>query len=32
MKLADENWHCFTLSRYDRASGNWAIETLPSAR
>ena len=21
MKLDDENWHCFTLSRYDRGTG-----------
>jgi len=27
MKLTDENWHCLTLSRDDRASGNWVIET-----
>ena len=24
LKLDDENWHCFTLSRYDRQSGKWA--------
>ena len=23
MKLDDENWHCFTLSRYDRNTGKW---------
>jgi adenylylsulfate reductase subunit A len=29
MKLDDENWHCFTLSRYDRQSGKWAMEKAP---
>jgi adenylylsulfate reductase, subunit A len=29
MKLDDENWHCFTLSRYDRESGKWAMEKAP---
>ncbi len=29
MKLDDENWHCFTLSRYDRHSGKWAMEKTP---
>ncbi len=23
-KLDDKDWHCFTLSRYDRESGTWA--------
>lgn len=29
MKLDDANWHCFTLSRYDRHSGKWAMEKAP---
>ena len=29
MKLDDQNWHCFTLSRYDRDSGKWAMEKAP---
>jgi len=29
MKPADENRHCFTLSRYDRESGKWAMEKAP---
>ena len=29
MKLDDENWHCFTLSRYDRNTGEWAMEKAP---
>ena len=29
MKLDDENWHCFTLSRYDRKTGEWAMEKAP---
>jgi adenylylsulfate reductase subunit A len=29
MKLDDENWHCFTLSRYDRKTGGWAMEKAP---
>ena len=28
-KLDDEDWHCFTLSRYDRDSGKWAMEKAP---
>ena len=28
-RLDDENWHCFTLSRYDRASGTWTLEKAP---
>ncbi len=26
LKLDDANWHCFTLSRYDRHTGKWAME------
>ena len=26
MKLDDQNWHCFTLSRYDRKTDKWAME------
>ena len=29
MKLDDANWHCFTLSKYDRNSGKWAMEKAP---
>ena len=29
MKLDDDNWHCFTLSRYDRESGEWEMEKAP---
>jgi adenylylsulfate reductase subunit A len=29
MKLDDDNWHCFTLSRYDRHSGDWEMEKAP---
>ena len=28
-KLDDTNWHCFTLSRYDRQSGEWELEKVP---
>jgi adenylylsulfate reductase subunit A len=28
-KLDDTDWHCFTLSQYDRESGNWAMEKAP---
>jgi len=28
-KLDDTDWHCFTLSRYDRHSGTWAMEKAP---
>jgi adenylylsulfate reductase subunit A len=28
-KLDDANWHCFTLSRYDRHSGKWELEKAP---
>jgi adenylylsulfate reductase subunit A len=29
MKLDDQNWHCFTLSRYDRNTGQWTMEKAP---
>jgi adenylylsulfate reductase, subunit A len=29
MKLDDANWHCFTLSQYDRHTGKWAMEKAP---
>jgi adenylylsulfate reductase subunit A len=29
MKLDDDDWHCFTLSQYDRESGEWAMEKAP---
>jgi adenylylsulfate reductase subunit A len=29
MKLDDKNWHCFTLSRYDRATGKFTMEKAP---
>jgi len=28
-KLDDQDWHCFTLSRYDPHSGKWAMEKAP---
>ena len=28
-KLDDTDWHCFTLSRYDRESGDWTMEKAP---
>jgi len=28
-KLDDENWHCLTLSRFDKASGEWTMEKAP---
>ena len=28
-KLDDADWHCFTLSRYDRETGEWAMEKAP---
>jgi len=28
-KLDDTDWHCFTLSRYDAESGEWAMEKAP---
>jgi adenylylsulfate reductase subunit A len=29
MKLDDANWHCFTLSHYDRRTGKFAMEKAP---
>ena len=28
-RLDDANWHCFTLSRYDRDTGEWELEKAP---
>lgn len=28
-KLDDENWHCFVNSRYDAATGEWELATVP---
>jgi adenylylsulfate reductase subunit A len=28
-KLDDNDWHCFTLSQYDRESGRWQMEKAP---
>ena len=28
-KLDDTDWHCFTLSRYDRESDSWEMEKAP---
>ena len=28
-KLDDNDWHCFTLSSYDRNSGKWVMEKAP---
>jgi adenylylsulfate reductase subunit A len=28
-RLDDADWHCFTLSRYDRHSGSWQMEKAP---
>ena len=28
-KLDDQDWHCFTVSQYDRDSGTWAMEKAP---
>ena len=28
-KLDDTDWHCFTLSQYDRNTGEWAMEKAP---
>jgi succinate dehydrogenase/fumarate reductase flavoprotein subunit len=28
-RLDDTDWHCFTLSRYDRESGRWEMEKAP---
>lgn len=32
MKLDDQNWHVFTLSRYDRRTGEWTMEKAPVHR
>jgi len=29
MKLDDTDWHCFTLSQYDRATSSWGMEKAP---
>jgi adenylylsulfate reductase subunit A len=29
MKLDDDDWHCFTLSQYDRESDEWKMEKAP---
>jgi adenylylsulfate reductase subunit A len=29
MKLEDQNWHCFTLSHYERDRGKWELEQAP---
>jgi adenylylsulfate reductase subunit A len=29
MKLDDDDWHCFTLSQYDRESNEWKMEKAP---
>ena len=29
MKLDDNDWHCFTLSQYDRHTGEWELQTAP---
>jgi adenylylsulfate reductase subunit A len=29
MKLDDEDWHCFTLSRFDAETGKWTMEKAP---
>ena len=28
-KLNDTDWHCFTLSQYDRESGEWTMDKAP---
>jgi len=28
-KLNDDDWHCFTLSQYDKESGEWAMGKAP---
>ena len=28
-RLDDKDWHCFTLSRYDRNAGTWDMEKAP---
>jgi hypothetical protein len=30
MKLDDENWHRFTVSRHDKHAGKWDIEKAPA--
>ena len=32
MKLENKDWHCFTLSQYDRELGDWAMEKAPVYR
>jgi adenylylsulfate reductase subunit A len=29
MKLDDNDWHCFTLSRYHKETGEWELEKAP---
>jgi adenylylsulfate reductase subunit A len=29
MKLDDDDWHCFAVSRCDRASDSWDLEKAP---
>ena len=29
MKLDDNDWHCFTLSKYHRETGEWELEKAP---
>lgn len=29
MNLDDDNWHCFTLSKYDDDTGDWTMEKAP---
>jgi adenylylsulfate reductase, subunit A len=29
MRLDDDQWHCFTLSRYDARTGSRAMEKAP---
>jgi adenylylsulfate reductase subunit A len=29
MKLDDNDWRCFTVSRNDRASNSWDLEKAP---
>ena len=26
LKLDDNDWHCFTLSQYDRNTGEWELQ------
>ena len=30
MKLDDKDWHCFTLSHYDRRTAKWTMERAPA--